>query len=183
MLVCDSNKTFKEREFKIKNVINLLNEINQNNFNNNFTIDNLILIDCLRDARSGDTYMFNNITFNIKTKEFNSLENSKSFITYLNDFQSLYLNRSVESLSKCILIVNENYLDLLKSDIMYNGFNLWNTNNQQLIVGTESLVYQRTKNCHKIMFQNNVSKEKSHFVSFNYAFIHKYVLELNNLIY
>ena len=61
MLVCDSNKTFKEREFKMKNVINLLNEINQNNFNNNFTIDNLILIDCLRDAQSGDTYMFNNI--------------------------------------------------------------------------------------------------------------------------
>ncbi len=152
----------------------MLNEINENKSNYNFSIDNLILIDCFRDAQSSHEYLFHNIKFNLKIKEFNYQDDKNSFLNDLNDLKFLYLNNGFESLSNCLLIVNENYFHLIKQNIMSFGFSLWNHNKQQSIVGIQPYSFNNSRSefCYETMFKN-VSKEQYYFVSLNYAFIHR----------
>ena len=170
------NRSFKQRESNLKNFIDLLNEINENKSSNNYAIDNLIFVDCFPDAQSSHEYLFHNIKFDLKIKECNyrGRDSFNNFLKDLNDLKSLFLNNGFQSLSNCLLIVNENYSHMLKKSIMFDGFSLWNDNKQQLIVGAQAYGFNNSRNkfCYEMSYLN-ISRENYKFVSLNYGFVHR----------
>ena len=92
----------------------------------------------------------------------------------MNDLKSLFLNNGFQSLSNCLLIVNENYSHMLKKSIMFDGFSLWNDNKQQLIVGAQAYSFNNSRNkfCYEMSYLD-ISRENYKFVSLNYGFVHR----------